>query len=499
MQPTTIIRPPNIQQLPSGSHPMRIITQQQQQAPIITQHQQVPIASTNNVTVRNVMPPQAVPSPVPNLAPQQRIVTPRGKAAQQQAGAAAGPHLVNNITPSPRLSSPRPPRTPLHKANNATTPSSVPASTPNKTTMANLAHRLTAPKQQTPSKPNTVVVTPASVSQPVTPAPTPTKGGRGSGGARSQQQQNSASGAAGASAAGVITSNSNSLAAPTSKPFTSKKSSAVSSAATTVFSSSSSTSFVGDDDINDVAAMGGVNLAEESQRILGSTEMIGTQIRSVKDEIFLHSQPLTAKISLIAAKYGLDETSSEVVSLISHAAQSRLCTLTEKLSICAEHRSDQQYKALPGYSLQSDARGQLKFLESLDRIEMRRREEQERELLLRAAKSRSKSEDPEQVKLKAKAKEMQRAEMEELRQKAADLTALQAIGPRKKPKLEPDLPSQTSNGLSSNNSSSSILSSRPQLPLKPRVKRITMKDCIFLLEREKEYCKSDLLYKAYLK
>lgn len=35
----------------------------------------------------------------------------------------------------------------------------------------------------------------------------------------------------------------------------------------------------GDDDINDVAAMGGVNLAEETQRILGSTDMIGTQIR----------------------------------------------------------------------------------------------------------------------------------------------------------------------------------------------------------------------------
>lgn len=37
----------------------------------------------------------------------------------------------------------------------------------------------------------------------------------------------------------------------------------------------------GDDDINDVAAMGGVNLAEETQRILGSTEMIGTQIRYI--------------------------------------------------------------------------------------------------------------------------------------------------------------------------------------------------------------------------
>lgn len=33
---------------------------------------------------------------------------------------------------------------------------------------------------------------------------------------------------------------------------------------------------------------------------------------------------------------------------------------------------------------------------------------------------------------------MQRAEMEELRQRDANLTALQAIGPRKKPKLESD-------------------------------------------------------------
>jgi hypothetical protein len=32
--------------------------------------------------------------------------------------------------------------------------------------------------------------------------------------------------------------------------------------------------------------------------------------------------------------------------------------------------------------------------------------------------------------------QMQRAEMEELRQREANITALQAIGPRKKPKLE---------------------------------------------------------------
>lgn len=54
-----------------------------------------------------------------------------------------------------------------------------------------------------------------------------------------------------------------------------------------------------DDDINDVAAMGGVNLAEESQRILGSTEFVGTQIRSCKDEIFLHMTPLQQRIKQI--------------------------------------------------------------------------------------------------------------------------------------------------------------------------------------------------------
>ena len=82
--------------------------------------------------------------------------------------------------------------------------------------------------------------------------------------------------------------------------------------------------------------------------------------------------------------------------------------------------------------------GQLKFLEDLDRAERKRHEELEREMLLKAAKSRSKSEDPEQAKLKAKAKEMQRVEMEELRQREANATALQAIGPRKKPRLDGD-------------------------------------------------------------
>lgn len=97
----------------------------------------------------------------------------------------------------------------------------------------------------------------------------------------------------------------------------------------------------------------------------------------------------------------------------------------------------------PKYEVAQDVRSQIKFLEELDKMEKRRHEEQEREMLLKAAKSRSKLEDPEQLKLKQKAKEMQRAEMEEARQREANETALLAIGPRKKLKLDSS-PSLTS-------------------------------------------------------
>lgn len=104
--------------------------------------------------------------------------------------------------------------------------------------------------------------------------------------------------------------------------------------------SSMSSSMYGDDDINDVAAMGGVNLAEESQRILGSTEMIGTQIRSCKDEVFLHMPALQARIRNIMMRHGLEEPSNEVAVLVSHACQERLKNIVEKLAVIAEHRID---------------------------------------------------------------------------------------------------------------------------------------------------------------
>ncbi|KAF2878629.1 hypothetical protein ILUMI_27537 [Ignelater luminosus] len=254
-----------------------------------------------------------------------------------------------------------------------------------------------------------------------------------------------------------------------------------------------SSAYTGDDDINDVAAMGGVNLAEETQRILGSTEFVGTQIRSCKEEFLLGMGPLQQKIRSAMAQRGLDEPSNEVAAVISHAVQERLRNLVEKLAIITEHRLE-MVKGDVRYEVTNDIKGQLKFLEDIDRAERKRHEELEREMLLRAAKSRSKSEDPEQAKLKAKAKEMQRVEMEELRQREANATALQAIGPRKKPRID-----DGSAGTSQASAGGFNSGARGQLPLRARIKKVTLRDLQFLFETEKDLCKSSILYKSYLK
>lgn len=55
--------------------------------------------------------------------------------------------------------------------------------------------------------------------------------------------------------------------------------------------------FRDDDDINDVASMAGVNLNEENARILATgSELVGTKIRSCKDESFLPAGLLHRRI-----------------------------------------------------------------------------------------------------------------------------------------------------------------------------------------------------------
>ncbi|CAL9696686.1 unnamed protein product [Knipowitschia caucasica] len=256
--------------------------------------------------------------------------------------------------------------------------------------------------------------------------------------------------------------------------------------------------FRDDDDINDVASMAGVNLNEENARILAtSSELVGTMIRSCKDEAFLPPGVMHRRILDIAKKCGVSEVPADVVNLVSHATQSRLRALLEKVSVVAQHRTDGG-KEEESYEQTSDVRSQLRFFEQLERMEKQRKDEQEREILLKAAKSRARQEDPEQARLKQKAKEMQQQELAQMRQRDANLTALAAIGPRKKRKL--DSPGTAAAAESTSTSASSSLSpgsSRQQL--RQRITRVNLRDFILCLEQERTTSRSLMLYKALLK
>ncbi|XP_041945786.1 transcription initiation factor TFIID subunit 4-like isoform X2 [Alosa sapidissima] len=253
--------------------------------------------------------------------------------------------------------------------------------------------------------------------------------------------------------------------------------------------------FKDDDDINDVASMAGVNLSEESARILATnSELVGTVMRSCKDEAFLHTAMLTRRMMEIGKKYGITELGPDVVTFVSHATQQRLTSLLEKVSAAAQHKNI-NLKEGDHYEQASDVRLQLKFFEQLDQLEKQRKEEQEREILMKAAKSRARQEDPEQLRLKQKAKEMQQQELAEIRQREANLTALAAIGPRKRKKMD----SPGSAGAAEASSSASSGSGSSRQFTRQRITRINLRDLLFCLENEDSTSHSQLLYRALLK
>uniref|UniRef100_A0A3B4T3G7 Si:dkey-219c3.2 n=1 Tax=Seriola dumerili TaxID=41447 RepID=A0A3B4T3G7_SERDU len=254
-----------------------------------------------------------------------------------------------------------------------------------------------------------------------------------------------------------------------------------------------------DDDINDVASMAGVNLNEENARILAtSSELVGTKIRSCKDESFLPTGLLHRRILDTAKKLGVTEVPLEVVNFISHATQSRLRSLLEKVSAVAQHRAsggkDEEH-----HEQTSDVRSQLRFFEQLERMEKQRKDEQEREMLLKAAKSRARQEDPEQARLKQKAKEMQQQELAQMRQRDANLTALAAIGPRKKRKLDSPGGAAAGTEVASGSGAGSSAAGSPRQQLRQRITRVNLRDFIFCLEQDRTTARSLMLYKALLK
>ncbi|XP_075070510.1 transcription initiation factor TFIID subunit 4B [Mixophyes fleayi] len=251
-----------------------------------------------------------------------------------------------------------------------------------------------------------------------------------------------------------------------------------------------------EDDINDVTSMAGVNLNEENACILATnSELVGAVIRSCKDEPFLLSSALQSRILDIGKRHDIKELNSDVMNLVSHATQERLRGLIEKLTVAAQHRST-NYKRSDRFFQSTDVRAQLKFLEQIEHLEKQRKNEEEREMLLRAAKSRSNKEDPEQLRLKQKAKEMQQLELEQIQYREANLTALAAIGPRRKRPL--DSPS-LQNVLEEFHAPGSSVFSIPKSIFVPRITRVSLRDLIFCMEQERTTSHSLSLYRALLK
>ncbi|KAK2851638.1 hypothetical protein Q5P01_007914 [Channa striata] len=258
--------------------------------------------------------------------------------------------------------------------------------------------------------------------------------------------------------------------------------------------------FRDDDDINDVASMAGVNLSEESACILAtSSELVGTVTRSCKDETFLFTSSLTRRALEIGKKFGVSELGTDVINYISHATQQRLQNLLERASQVAQQKNI-TFKEDERHQQVSDVRAQLKFFEQLDQMEKQRKEEQEREILLKAAKSRSRQEDPEQLRLKQKAKEMQQQELAQIRQREANQTALAAIGPRKKRRMDSPVRGASAEGSGpgpSQPGGSSGVGSRQFM--RQRITRVNLRDLLFCLENERGTSHSRLLYKGFLK
>ncbi|CAL8307628.1 unnamed protein product [Lota lota] len=240
------------------------------------------------------------------------------------------------------------------------------------------------------------------------------------------------------------------------------------------------TSYKEDDDINDVASMAGVNLKEESMRILASGgTVIGSVVQSCHDKPFLSTGALHARILRAGEPLGVSDARPEVVTLVSNATQEFLRDLLEKLALVAEHRKT-SLKEDPRHTQVTDIRAQLHFLEQVELLKRRRQEEEQRETLLRLARRRSNSEDPQQQQLRQRAKEMQQAEQAQLQHREANLTALAAIGPRKRRPLD-----STGNVVS-------ILA-------KSTVTRVTMRDLLLCMEEDRHMRHSLTLYKALMR
>jgi len=241
-----------------------------------------------------------------------------------------------------------------------------------------------------------------------------------------------------------------------------------------------------DDDINDVTSMAGVDMTAETHMMSSHTNNeVGVQMRSCKDESKINNQVLQTRMTKKAGqKPGIKHIHADAVKYLSQAVQEYLKGIIEKVVVATTHRMT-NLKEDPNHEPTSDVKSQLKFLQKLDELETFRNEENKKNQLMKAMKSRSKNDNPEQAKMREKAKILHQKQMEIDQRKNADQTALYAIG-NKRRKIQSGQNNYVGGGIQKSNKT-------------PRIKRAITRDLLFVLGKDENYKKSELLYRAYIK
>ncbi|CAH8567834.1 unnamed protein product [Schistosoma turkestanicum] len=141
------------------------------------------------------------------------------------------------------------------------------------------------------------------------------------------------------------------------------------------------------------------------------------------------------KVKEILEAHGIKTLTEESIVCLAHGLQIFIKNLLSKLRIVVSHRLDRLGE--DSRLVQTDhTREQLRFLQKLDEHDRIRQSELEKDLILKAAKSRSRNEDPHQMQMREMARRIASEDYEREKQHQANLTALYAIGPQRKRRLD---------------------------------------------------------------
>ncbi|CAK5122688.1 unnamed protein product [Meloidogyne enterolobii] len=192
-------------------------------------------------------------------------------------------------------------------------------------------------------------------------------------------------------------------------------------------------------------------------------------------KMLLNPQALADRILLrMPDAEGVD---GEVLSVISNAAEARLCTILAHLSTLAEHRLE-PLRANPLYTSIDEPRKQIRFMEDIDKRAHNHRQTAEKEALLKITKSKGKDKDALE-----KAKQIQKADREAMVNREANAAAFAALGGSrigaKRPFAAPTLGGTVDwkSGMQ-NQGLTSGLTGAAKIA---RLKRVTMRDLQFFL------------------